>query len=1092
MDGATTATVLFTDVVGSTDARARLGDEVADELRRFHDDTLTRVIDECSGRVVKSLGDGVMAVFDAAADAVAAAVECQQAITAADGQLAEPLVIRVGVSVGDVTFEGDDCFGTTVNEASRLCASAQGGQILVADLVRAMARGRGGFNFESVGSLDLKGLPDPVPACRVLWVPLRPTADAPLPFPPALLPPAPGAYIGRDDIRSTLRQLWDDAKREGPRTALLVGEPGIGKTRTAFEVARSAHDESAIVLFGRCDDELRVPYQPFVEALAWQTAHSASLTLGHLAGELVRLVPTLAADRPDLPPPIVSDPRTEEHRLFEAVASWLIEVAREHGLVLVLDDLHWATKPTLLMLLHLQRAAAQEDVRLLVVGTYRDTDLDRSHPLSSVLADMRRLDGVVRVPVDPLDEGEVVAFVEQAAGHPLDATTRSLALRAHEETEGNPFFVAEVLRHLVESGAVRFVDGQWIVPNPDLVDVPEGVRDVVGQRLSRLSESANEVLRAAAVLGREFDLDLVGAVTGVDEDELLDAVDAASRARLIEEVEADRFRFTHALVRTTLYDELSASRRRRMHRRVLDQLAELHPDDLAALAHHAVEAGPQGGSLSVAIGYVLAAGQRAQAARAHGEAESYFAKALDLLDEDEEPKGSDRQLRALCGLGEAQRDQGDPQFRTTLLTVAQRAIEAGDVGHLVRAALGNTRGFASIIGDIDQERIDVLEAALERATEGPDRALLQAILASELLYDPSSRDRSLALADDAARLAGDSRDPSLEAQILSLTGQRTNVPERWTSLVPVARRLVDAADRAGDPSLRVFARQFLASTHLNLFELDEASAAIDEGRAMLPEGASPFAEWILRATGCQFLAYEGRFDEAERENDEVVAIGERVGAPDAASWWVAVSAGIVGVRHGGRVGDPDEIGAFADQYPRAHSWRSGHLAALASTGRLDECRQVLDVQGLWDPRDIPRDVFWLSSQFQRALLASLLRDPLMGERVLELLLPFDGAACHYTLFVNGPVERARSYAEVACGRLDAAVAELRAALQRSRRSPAFSIMTRVELAEVLAERGAEGDAAEVEDLITSVGRDASAIGMGSWVERIDELRASRG
>lgn len=1087
MDGSTTASVLFTDVVGSTEVRARLGDEVADHLRRFHDDTLSAVITLRGGRVVKSLGDGLMAVFDAAADAVAAAVESQQAITASDQEQVERLVIRVGVSVGDVTFEGDDCFGTTVNEAARLCGSAQGGQILVADVVRTMARGRGGFNFESVGSLELKGLPDPVAACRVTWEPLRPMAKAVLPFPAPLMPPAQGSYVGRDDIRSMLAELWDEAKREGARTALLVGEPGIGKTRTAYELARAAHDDGAVVLFGRCDDELQVPYQPFVEALDWQVSHAPDMTLGRLVGELIRLVPGVAAGRPDIAPPIVSDARTEEHRLFEATASWVIEVARGHDLVFVLDDLHWATKPTLLMLLHIQRAAAADGVRLLVIGTYRDTDLDRSHPLAAVLADMRRLDGVRRIPVDPLDAAEVMDLVEQAAGHPLDGATRAVAIRTHEETEGNPFFVTEVLRHLVESGAVRFVDGQWIVPDPDRVDVPEGVRDVVGQRLSHLSESANEVLRAAAILGREFDLDLAGALAEVDEDGLLDAIDAASRARLVEEVDADRFRFTHALVRTTLYEELSASRRRRMHRRVLDRLVELRPNDLSALAHHAIEAGPQGGSLALAIGYVMAAGAHAQAARAHGEAETYFVKALDLLDEDDEPSTSEQRLEALCSLGEAQRDQGEPAFRESLLKAASAALEAGNNSLLVRAALANTRGFSSIIGDIDAERIEVLEAALVVASALPDQALARAILAAELLYDADSRDRSLRLADEAIRLAGESHDPALEARVLSFAFQRIMVPERWFELIATARRLVEVADQSGDPTLRVSARQYLAITNLNIGDLAAASAAIDEGRHLLAGGASPFAEWLLRATGCQFLAYRGQIDEAVAENDAVVAIGDSIGAPDAVAWWAAIAAGISGIRDAG-TSDADALGAFADQYPRGHSWRSGHLAALATAGRLDDCRAVIKEHGLHDPAQITRDVFWFTSMLNRAWAASHLRDAMLGRRLTALLLPYDNAVCHYTLFVNGTIARARAYASLAQDNLDDAIEQLRAELRwTASSSPALAVTSRVELAEVLVERSTAGDLVEAHELAVSSARDARTLGMPGWVHRAERV-----
>ncbi|MCZ7529751.1 MAG: AAA family ATPase [Acidimicrobiia bacterium] len=751
-----TASVLFTDLVGSTELRSRLGEEAADDLRREHDAVVTAAIEAPDGRVVKSTGDGLMAVFDSAADAVAAAIAAQQRVTALGADLPEPIVIRVGVSVGDVSFDGDDCFGTTVNEAARLCDAAQGGQVLVADLVRALTRGRGGHRFESVGTLELKGLPDPVEACTVGWDPL-PSADVDdlVPFPPALVPSNRGTYVGRPDVRAALRDLWTDTKVEGPRSGLLVGEPGIGKTRTAYEIAMEARESGAVVLFGRCDDELQVPYQPFVEALDWQTEHAPELPLGRLPGELTRLVPDLATRRTGLEPPVASDPRTEEHRLFEAVASWIVATAEQAGLVLVVDDIHWATKPTLLMLMHaVRQAAGLEGVRLLVIGTYRDTDVDRAHPLSAVLGDLQRIEGVRRIPVDPLDVDEVIELVEQAAGHPLDDVTRGVAARAHAETEGNPFFVGEVLRHLIERGAVRFVDGRWVVPDPDQIDVPEGVRDVIGQRLSRLSDVTNEVLRSASVVGREFDLDLVGELAGIDEDPLLDAIDDATRARLVEEVDADRYRFAHALVRTSLYDELSASRRRRMHRRVTDLLAKRTPDDLAALAFHAVEAGPRGGDLSDAIAYVLAAADQAREARALGQAENLYRKAIELLEEDDAEPLDRRSLVARLGIGEILRDQGDPSFREALLDVSRDAVAADDDELLIRTVLANSRGFTSIVGRVDTERIPFIEAALDRVPEDSlaDRARLEALLAGELMFDSDRREERLALVDHAVSL----------------------------------------------------------------------------------------------------------------------------------------------------------------------------------------------------------------------------------------------------------------------------------------------------------------------------------------------------
>jgi tetratricopeptide (TPR) repeat protein len=834
---------------------------------------------------------------------------------------------------------------------------------------------------------------------------------------------------------------------------------------------------------------LRVPYQPFVEALEWQHLNAAHLPLGRLGGELTRLVPGVGEGRDDLRVPIVSDARTEEHRLFEATAAWLCAVADEGGgLVLVLDDLHWATKPTLLMLVHVVRAAAVDHVRLLVVGTYRDTDLDRTHPLSAVLGDLRRVDGVHRIPVDPLDHAEVVEYMEQAAGHPLDEAGRVLASRVHDETEGNPFFVAEVLRYLTETGAVRFVEGRWVVPDPDRVDVPEGVRDVVGQRLSRLSDTVNEALRAAAVIGRDFDVDLVAALAGVGDDVLLDAFDEAVRARLIEETGADRFRFTHALVRTTLYDELSASRRRRLHRRVVDLLAEQRDVDLAALAHHAVEAGPRDGDLSQAIGYVIAAGEHAQAARAHGEAETYFAKAVELLDEDDQPDTAVR-IGVLISIGETRRDQGAPSFRETLLDASRRAITVGADDLLVRAVLANTRGFSSIVGGVDTERVDMLEAALERsasATTG-DQARLLAILASELVFVPDSHDRRLDMADRAISIATESNDPALTASVLTATASVVAVPERWTERVQLAEMAVAAADATGDPTLQINAQISLGAAFLARGELAAAAACIDDARHLVDDGANPFAEMSLRFYACQFLAYEGHFDQARAANDDALAFGERIGSPDALAWWGGGVLGVLTLR-GLPVGDH---GALADQYPANHSARTAHIAALAQAGRLDESRATLEQHGFHNLASIPRDFSWMISMHALAVVAETLGDAELGSNLTRLLAPHDGAGIHYGTFLNGTVELPRARAAAAQGLTDDSITHLRNELDWAQSNPpVFTTTVAIELAEQLIERDHPGDHDEARTLLHTARPDADRMTMHGWLQRADTALAS--
>ena len=276
-----TAIVLFTDMVGSTELRSRLGENAADELRKGHDALVAGAVEANRGHVIKNLGDGVMATFSGASDAVGAAVAIQQAIGRRNRSKTAALELRIGISAGDVIFEGADCFGTPVIEAARLCGAAEGGQILASEMVRWLARSGEG-TFTPIGNLELKGLPEPVAAVQVDWDLL---AESLVPLPP-FLTDIGRIFVGRDDELERLGQLWKEATAGELRVALLAGEPGVGKTRLAAELAGRVHDDGATVLAGRCDEDLGVPYQPFVEALRHYVDH-APAGLG-LSGPLRR------------------------------------------------------------------------------------------------------------------------------------------------------------------------------------------------------------------------------------------------------------------------------------------------------------------------------------------------------------------------------------------------------------------------------------------------------------------------------------------------------------------------------------------------------------------------------------------------------------------------------------------------------------------------------------------------------------------------------------------------------------------------------------------------------------------------------------
>ena len=530
MANSQTATILATDLAGSTELRIRLGEERVDQVRRAHDQLLRHVVEAEGGTVIKGLGDGILAMFASASNAVSAAVAIEQAAYAHNRAAPEaPFTIRIGLSAGDVSLEDGDCFGTPVVEASRLCAAANGAQILAAELVQRLGRGRGGHIFTAGGERDLKGLPEPLAVVIVGWEPPELFTGG-IPFPTRLAPQAVLPFSGRTAQVEALLQTWKLAAGGERRVVLVSGESGIGKTRLAAEVARHAYDEGGVILFGRCDEDIGMGYQPFVEALQQLVSCGPSTApWGRHAGELVRLVPDLTLIVPGLDPPLQSDPETERYRLFDAVSAWLGALSSASGVVLVLDDLQWADKPTLLLVRNLIRSP--EPMRLLVIATYPRNGPGSHPPPGRGAGRNPREPGVELLALGGLDVDGVSELLTNASDGRMDDRAGELAQLLWSETEGNPFFVQEILVNLVESGAILQRDGIWTTDlEVSELGVPQGVREAVGRRLSRLSESANAVLSLSSVMGSVIDVDLVVAVSDLDEDAVLDALDEAAAA----------------------------------------------------------------------------------------------------------------------------------------------------------------------------------------------------------------------------------------------------------------------------------------------------------------------------------------------------------------------------------------------------------------------------------------------------------------------------------------------------------------------------------------------------------------------------------
>lgn len=893
------------------------------------------------------------------------------------------------------------------------------------------------------------------------------------PLPATLEHAADRPFVGREATLEVLRDTWRRTAPRSPGLALVSGEAGIGKTTLAAAFARECNREGAVVLYGRCDEDPLVSYQPFVEALIELLDQQPDLeraldqTREPELAELGKLVPALR--RPTVSP----GEEAQRYLLFEAVVELLKASAVRQPLVLVLDDLQWAPRPTMLLLRHILRS--QPAGRVLVVGTVRTDDGSAEDALARIRADLRRGPGPVEsVALGGLDSAETGALVSARAGEEADGR---FVQTLHETTSGNPFFISETLRHL----RGRELSTRSLAS----LGVPEGAKEVIERRLARLRPEAVDLLRTAAVCGRTFRLDVLTELLDAPAARLVGPIEEAMSAGLVVEPDIGRFTYCHALVRETLYASLaSETSRARLHLAVGEVLEALDGGQAPAseLALH-FHAGRGVGGAEKAVEYALKAAEVAVGALAYEEAARHERQALDAL---EVLERDGERFQELDRLGRLQWQAGDSlAARATFREKAALARRLGDPEELARAALGfGGRWYDA--ENTDDELISLLREARHSLPRRPSPTLAKVLARLAQAVRPADREgEARELNRQALAMARGISDT--DALIDALSGQHTalqhaeHLAERlavggeWLSLareeehkdalaVALSWRAFDLFE-SGDLEGSRAAQQELAELAERLRQPLYRTFATSWEFKWLAVGAGPSEDALQKARECRRYAREAHASYADSQfAGQMFSLLRDGGA-------VAQAPGLVKQHMAGEA--------------TLSTWRAGLVLAHAAGGETECARAGLSELMDNEFAEIPRDVFWLPTVCILAEAAAALGDVEASDALAAALAPYSQRNAQIGFAVMlGPVQLFAGVAAAGAGRSEEAESRLQDAIERSAAlgTRTAEVHARCAYGELLLARG-DGDAREQLELARNLARQLAMAGSAERAER---------
>jgi hypothetical protein len=884
--------------------------------------------------------------------------------------------------------------------------------------------------------------------------------------------------VGRQRELVALLGGLDDALSGRGRLFLLSGEPGIGKSRLADEVIARARERGARVLVGRCWEAGGAPaYWPWVQSLREYVReaepNALRAELGPGAGDVAQIVPELRELFPDLRVPPTPETEDARFRLFDSTAAFLTRAADACPVVLELDDLHAADEPSLLLLRFVARGIANS--RIFIVGAYRDVDPTVQDSLASTLAELARDAVTRRLSLSGLARADVARYIALNTGL---VPAEPLVAQIHAETEGNPLFVGEVVRLLDSEG--RLSD----VSEPGTLGIPEGVREVIGQRLGRLSEGCTEVLTLAAVLGREFALDAFDLLCGRPRGEVLELLDEAIAARLVAEVPGmpGRLRFSHVLIRETLYDGLTATRRFQLHTRAGAALESLYANDpephLAELAHHFCAAAATGGK-EKASQYARLAADRAVSLFAYEEAVRLYEMALAVTE-----AGQLERCELLLALAEAQGRAGNtPASKRTYGEAGELARALGLPKLFARAALGYGGRITWKVSRDDEKLVPFLEEALAALgnEDGALRVRLLARLGGGPLRDLSfPPERKAALTGEALERARKLGDPATLTYALAGYIYARHSPEFTRDQVELAAELIQTALEVDDLERAIEGFETRGYAFLELGDMEAAKADLSAMAKLAQRLRQPSHNWYVTALRAQYALLDGRLAEAEGLIADAVTLGDR-----AEAWSATVSSRLqlfLLRRLQGRLQEVEDlVRSSAADHPTYPICRCVLAYTLAALGKETESRETLEALVDDDSANLPFDEEWLVSMGFLAETATLVHDEQRAAVLYEHLLPYaDRVAVSYPEISTGSVSRCLGILAAMLDRSDAE-RHFEAALQMNAKIGArpWLVYTQQDYERMLRTRDRPGDRERAGRLVASAGKTARDLGMNS-------------